>query len=71
MNKDNAFKYEAAAFIRDNLTALGFKVVFKDYEQDYYTEAVELGSYDLYIGEVRLTPNMDLSPLSAARSATA
>lgn len=63
VNKDNAFKYEAAAFIRDNLTALGFKVVFKDYEQDYYTEAVELGSYDLYIGEVRLTPNMDLSPL--------
>lgn len=63
VNKDNAFKYEAAAFIRDNLTVLGFKVVFKDYEQDYYTEAVELGSYDLYIGEVRLTPNMDLSPL--------
>ena len=60
VNKDNAFKYEAAAFIRDNLTA---RVVFKDYEQDYYTEAVELGSYDLYIGEVRLTPNMDLSPL--------
>ena len=37
--------------------------MFKDYKQDYYTEAVELGSYDLYIGEVRLTPNMDLSPL--------
>lgn len=63
VNKDNAFKYEAAAFIRDTLTSLGFKVVFKDYEKDYYTEAVELGSYDLYIGEVRLTPNMDLSPL--------
>lgn len=63
VNKDNAFKYEAAAFIRDTLTSLGFKVVFKDYEKDYYTEAVELGSYDLYIGEVRLTPNMDLSLL--------
>ena len=29
MNKDNAFKYEAAAFIRDNLNALGFKVTLR------------------------------------------
>ncbi|MBQ7122069.1 MAG: ABC transporter substrate-binding protein [Clostridia bacterium] len=63
VNKENQFKLEAAQFISSYLTALGFKVVLKDYEPEYYTEAIELGSYDMYIGEIRLTYNMDLSPL--------
>ena len=63
VNKENGFKLEAAEFIRDYLTALGFKVNLKAYEPQYYTEAVGLGSYDMYIGEIRLLPNMDLSPL--------
>lgn len=63
VNKENQFKLETAEFISNHLAALGFKVVLKNYEPEYYTEAIELGSYDMYIGEIRLTPNMDLSPL--------
>lgn len=63
VNKENQFKFESAIFIRDYLTLLGFNVVLKDYEVMYYTEALELGSYDMYIGEVRFTPNMNLKPL--------
>ncbi len=63
VNKENAFKLEAAQFISDYLYKLGFNVKLKDYETQYYTEAIELGSYDIYLGEVRLSPNMDLSPL--------
>lgn len=63
VNKENQFKLETAEFISEYLTALGFKVNLKNYEPQYYTEAIELGSYDMYIGEIRLTPNMDLSPL--------
>lgn len=63
VNKDNPFKHEAAVFVRDTLVSLGFKVNFKDYEEKYYTEALELGSYDMYIGEIRLTPDMNLTPL--------
>ena len=63
VNKENGFKLETAEFIKDYLTALGFKVVLKDYEPQYYSEAIELGSYDMYIGEIKLTANMDLSPL--------
>lgn len=63
VNKENQFKLEAAEFIANYLTSLGFKVVLKNYEPQYYTEAIELGSYDMYIGEIRLTPNMDLSSL--------
>lgn len=63
VNKENQFKLEAAQFIKGYLEQLGFSVTLKDYETDYYSEAVEIGAYDLYIGEVRLSPNMDLSPL--------
>lgn len=62
-NKDNQFKLEAAEFIKGYLEKLGFTVKLKNYSADYYTEAVEIGAYDLYIGEIRLSPNMDLSPL--------
>lgn len=68
VNKDNQFKLETAQFIKGYLEQLGFIVVLKEYTADYYTEAVELGSYDLYIGEIRLSPNMDLSPLLGAGS---
>ena len=63
VNKENRFKLEAAQLIETYLKSLGFKVLLKNYDSEYYTEAVEIGSYDLYIGEVRLSPNMDLTPL--------
>ncbi len=63
VNKDNQFKLETAKFICDYLTLLGFDVKHKDYETQYYKEALELGSYDMYIGEVRLAPNMNLNSL--------
>lgn len=63
VNKENQFKLETARFIRDYLVSLGFVVNLKEYELQYYTEALELGSYDMYIGEVKLSPNMDLNSL--------
>lgn len=68
VNKENQFKLETAHFIRDYLVSLGFTVNLKEYELQYYTEALELGSYDIYIGEVRLSPNMDLSVLLSGGS---
>lgn len=63
VNADNQFKLETAQFICDYLKLLGFNVTLKDYSVDYYTEAINLGSYDMYIGEVRLPHNMDLSAI--------
>lgn len=63
VNSENQFKLETAEFISDYLTALGFKVLLKNYTPEYYSEAIELESYDMYIGEIRLTHNMDLSPI--------
>lgn len=63
VNKDNQFKLETAQFVKSYLEKLGFKVNLKDYETEYYKEAVEMGAYDLYIGEIRFSPNMDLSSI--------
>ncbi len=63
VNKNNQFKLETAEFVKNSLESLGFKVNLKDYETDYYTEAVKMGAYDIYVGEIRLSPNMNLSPL--------
>lgn len=68
VNKENQFKLETARFIRDYLVNLGFNVNLKEYEIEYFKEALELGSYDMYIGEVRLSPNMDLSVLLSGGS---
>lgn len=68
VNKENQFKLETADFICDYLKTLGFNVNLKDYEMQYYTEALELGSYDMYIGEVRLSPNMNLNSLLGSGS---
>ncbi len=69
VNADNQFKLETGIFIEEYLKALGFKVNLKKYSTEYYTEAVNLGSYDLYIGEVRLSNNMNLSPMFSADGA--
>ena len=63
VNKDNQFKLETAELIKGYLEKIGFKVNLKAYSAEYYAEAVKLGSYDIYIGEVRLSPNMDLFPI--------
>lgn len=69
VNADNQFKLEAGLFIEEYLKELGFKVNLKKYTTEYYTEAVTIGSYDLYIGEVRLSHNMNLNPLFSAEGA--
>lgn len=63
VNQNNPFKLEAAQMISKQLEKIGFAVTVKDYTAEYYMEALESGSYDLYIGEYKLTPDMDLNPL--------
>lgn len=63
VNSENSFKLEAAGLIQQYLDEIGFVVTVKDYNAEYYKEALEIGSYDLYLGEYKLTPNMDLTPL--------
>lgn len=70
VNSENSFKLETAEFIRSYLEAIGFRVNVRKLSAESFRTALNEGSYDLYIGEMKLTPNMDLSPLLLGGSAS-
>ena len=63
VNSENRTRVASAQLIAKQLSACGIKinVVEKSYED--YKAALESGDFQLYLGEVALTPNMDLSSL--------
>ncbi len=52
----------AAQAVVDTLNSLGFQLTLKALEYDAYVSALRSGNFDLYYGEVRLSPDFDLSP---------
>lgn len=63
VNSGNAFREEAAQLIADQLAKAGIGIQITTLEYDAYVKTVSAGSYDLYLGEISLTRNMDLTPL--------
>ncbi len=63
VNSDNPFKVESAKLIAQSLNSLGFVVNINSVDFESYEDAVKDKSYDMYIGEIRLNKNMDLSSL--------
>lgn len=61
VNKENTMRISAARLIASRLSECGFKinVVEKAYED--YVETLKSGSFQLYIAETAVTPNMDIS----------
>lgn len=61
VNKDDTMRLRTARSIAEMLTDLGLPT--ETYEQStngYYT-AIQRGDYDMYLGQTKLSPNMDLS----------
>ncbi len=67
-NSDNGFKKELASYLDDTLESLGFYSRIYGVEADEFKNEVRYGNYDIYIGECRLTQNMDLYPLFTGSS---
>lgn len=61
VNEESALKVSCAKLIATSLKNLGLKVTLSALPFDEYRQALAAGSYDLYIGEVKISPNMDLS----------
>lgn len=63
VNSENRLRVAAAHLIANQLSACGFKinVVEKSFEE--YKAALESGNFQLYLGEVEVTPNMDMTSL--------
>lgn len=61
VNQESTTKVNCAKFIGKNLQNLGAKVTVSALPFADYQQALKEGNYDLYIGEVKISPNMDLS----------
>ncbi len=66
---DGPYRGVAAEFIRSELDSAGIRLTVVPLSYSDYMSRLSAGAYDLYLGEVRLTANMDLSPLFAGGSA--
>lgn len=63
VNENNSFRNEAAVLISQQLEKIGFDVTVSVLSNANYLSAIQKGQYDLYLGEIKLSDNMDLNPL--------
>ncbi|MBQ3086584.1 MAG: hypothetical protein IJC45_04550 [Clostridia bacterium] len=59
--KGNDFKTGAAAQVSEQLSVANINVSVVELEEEAYYEAIREGNYDLYLGEVRMSADMDQS----------
>ncbi len=71
VNSDSPSKLSAANLICEQLKAVGIKVTVNPLPADQYFSALKSGSFQLYLGEIKLLPNMDLGPLVLAGGSAA
>lgn len=65
----NSFMKNTAALIADELSLVNIDVTVKLLSERDYDTALSEGEYDLYLSEIKLTKNMDLSPFFTSRGA--
>lgn len=68
VNSDNLFKEQLGAAIAADLEAVGFEVTVTALPWEEYKKALSDGSFDLYLGETRLTGDLDLTGFFTAGS---
>lgn len=65
VNSENRIRAAAAQLIADQLYQFGIKVTVIEKSYDAYLEALRNGDFQLFLGEVKLTDNMDISSVVA------
>ena len=61
VNSDDTRRVQVARAIARMLEGCGLKVEVKEETRDPYYRALQYKEYDLYLGQTRLSPNMDLT----------
>ncbi len=67
----NNCRKAAVKMLTAQFAAAGITVTPTPLSFEAYTARLQAGDFDLYLGEIRLTPNMDLSPLLQAGGSAA
>jgi len=63
VNSDNSHKVRAAHTIADALRRNGLNIIVRELPWDRYTNALQIGDFDMYYGETMLGADFNLSPL--------
>jgi len=61
VNSDDTLRLRVARDIRDMLTECGLTVTLQERKGSAYQQDLRNGAYDLYLGQTKLSANMDLS----------
>jgi len=67
VNSDDTMRVRVARNIAKMLTACGLNIQMQELRTSKYQQALQQGNYDLYLGQTKLSPNMDLSAFFANR----
>ena len=62
-NMDNSARLNASNAIKEQLAEAGIEINVRTVNQEAYTTEVTSGAFDLYLGEVKLPNNMDITQL--------
>lgn len=65
VNKRDSVRVLAARQIAAMIESCGLTVELLEYNTDEYLQTMKSGGYDLYLGQTKLSPNMDLSEFFA------
>ncbi len=71
VNKENRMRVAAANEIAKQLANVGIKITVLEESYENYLQRLQSGGFQLYLGEVKLTDNMDIRPLVASGGAVA
>ena len=69
VNKDDSLRLRVARDIADMLIACGLKVTMAEKSTSACQSALKKKEFDLYLGQTKLSPNMDLGVFFAAKGA--
>ena len=61
VNTDDGIRLRTARAIAQSLNQCGLKVTMSELDGEKYRAALEAGEFDLYLGQTKLSANMDLS----------
>lgn len=67
VNKDDTLRLRVARTIAKALKTSGLDVQTEELTSSKYAQALDRGEYDLYLGQTKLSANMDLSAFFASR----
>ncbi|MEG2080088.1 MAG: ABC transporter substrate-binding protein [Oscillospiraceae bacterium] len=70
VSSENNFRTMAAHNIANSLSTIGITAEVVSVDANTYKAKIAAGDFQLYVGEVKLTENMDLSPFFASGSAS-